>query len=113
MKEPRIQNTIVENIRKKNEEMRNKLSKQTTSLVGTSHIRDETKDIRINTPPTPPRKPTIPQEQPTQLVKLKDLPSSTKSPREQAHYGQPTSYPTEEQADARSPAKSNRPHQSI
>jgi hypothetical protein len=37
----------------KNEEMRNKASKQTTSLVGTSHTREKTKDIRLNTPPPP------------------------------------------------------------
>ena len=37
----------------RNEEMRNKASKKTTSLVGTSHIRNKTKDIRINTPPRP------------------------------------------------------------
>jgi hypothetical protein len=89
--------------------MRNKVSKQTTSLVGTSHIRDKTKDIRINISPAPPRKPTISQKQPTQPVKLKDLPPSTKSPRDQAQHGQPTSHPTEEQADAPSPAKGNRP----
>jgi hypothetical protein len=86
----------------KNEEMRNKASKQTTSLVGTSHTREKTKDIRLNTPPppTPPRKPTIPQEQPTQPVNLKDVLPSTKSPRDQAQNGQPTSH---------SPAKGNRP----
>jgi hypothetical protein len=50
-KEPRIQNTIVEIIRKKNEGMRNKASKKTMSLVGTSHIRDKTNDTRINIPP--------------------------------------------------------------
>jgi hypothetical protein len=99
----------LENIRKRNEKMRNKISKQTTSLVGTLHIRGKTKDIRINIPLAPPRKPTIPQEQPIQPVKLKDLPPSTKSPREQAHRGQPTSHRTQEQADAPSLAKGNRP----
>jgi hypothetical protein len=103
----------LENIRKKNEKMRNKISKQTTSVVRTPHIRGKTKDIRINIPLAPPRKPTIPQEQPTQSVKLKDLPPSTKSPREQAHRGQPTSHPTQEQVaqveQAPSLAKGNRP----
>jgi hypothetical protein len=78
---PRIQNTIVEIIRKKNEEMRNKARKKTTSLVGTSHIRDKTNDTRIISPTATPRKPTIPQEQPTQPVKQKD------QPHRQSHRG--------------------------
>jgi hypothetical protein len=53
--EPRIQHTTVEIIRKKNEKMRNKASTKTTSLVGTSHIRDKTNDTRINIPPSPHR----------------------------------------------------------
>jgi hypothetical protein len=90
--------------------MRNKASKKTTSLVGTSHFRDKTNDTRIiSPPPTTPRKPTIPQEQPTQPVKQKDQPLSTKPPREQAHHEQPTSHPTEKRSDAHSPTKGNRP----
>ena len=60
-------------------------------------------------PPAPPKKPTIPQDQPTQPVKLKDLFPPTKSPREQAQHGQPTSHPTEEQTDAPSSTKGYRP----
>jgi hypothetical protein len=102
-KEPGIQNTILEKIRRK--ERRNaKQSKQADHVPGgnITHPR-ENKGHTVKhppPPPTPPRKPTIPQEQPTQPVNLKDLLPSTKSPRDQAQNGQPTSH---------SPAKGNRP----
>jgi hypothetical protein len=50
-KKPTTQNTILECIKKKNEELRNKASKHTRSLVGTSHDRDKTKEVRRNIPP--------------------------------------------------------------
>jgi hypothetical protein len=109
-KERKIQNTILEKIRRK--EGRNaKQSKQADHVPGgnITHPRENKgHTVKQPPPPTPPRKPTIPQEQPTQPVNLKDLSPSTKSPREQAQHGQSTSHPTEEQTDARSPAEGNR-----
>lgn len=49
-----VQKSILENIRKKNEELRNKARRHTTSLVGTAHDQNKTKDIRINSQSPPP-----------------------------------------------------------
>jgi hypothetical protein len=106
-KEPGIQNTILEKIRRK--ERRNAKQSTQADYVPDGNIthprQNKGHTDKHSPPPAPLRKPTISQEQPTQPVNLKDLLLSTKSPRDQAQNGQPTSHSTEEQADAPSPQK--------
>ncbi|XP_060831590.1 POU domain, class 6, transcription factor 2-like [Bombus pascuorum] len=104
-KESTIQNAIVEAIRRKNNEMRIKANRRTTSTVGTPHTQEKSNDTRTNSPLAPPRRLPTPQNQHTHLIKPKEQPPRTKAPREQAQQEQPTNHPTEEQQDAPSPTK--------
>jgi hypothetical protein len=96
--------------KEKKEELPNKASKHTTSLVGISHNRNKTKEVRRNISPTQPREPETPHVQPIQSDKTKGPPPATTMPRRQAHHGLPIRHPVEERAVAPTTAKGDRLH---